>query len=82
MENGTAFRMNWGDPDLAAAPAYTTNGQMWIDAGYVGVWHLGEAADAPFSREENDHDYLPPAPEGAVFFSHELACEDARSIYL
>ena len=51
MENGTAFRMNWGDPSIAAAPAYTTSGQMWIDAGYVGVWHLGEAADAPFSRD-------------------------------
>ena len=51
MANGTTFRMNWGDPSITAAPAYTTSGQMWIDAGYVGVWHLGEAADAPFSRD-------------------------------
>jgi hypothetical protein len=51
MEHGTTFRMNWGDPDLAAAPAYTTSGQMWIDAGYVGVWHLGEATDAPYSHD-------------------------------
>ena len=51
MENGTTFRMNWGDPSITAAPAYTTSGQMWIDAGYVGVWHLGEAADALFSHD-------------------------------
>ncbi len=51
MENGTMFRMNWGNPSITAAPAYTTSGQMWVDAGYVGVWHLGEAADAPFSRD-------------------------------
>ena len=51
MENGTAFRMNWGDPSLAAAPAYTTSGQMWVDAGYTGVWHLDEATDALFSRD-------------------------------
>ena len=51
MENGTTFRMNWGDPSLAAAPAYTTSGQMWVDAGYTGVWHLDEATDALFSRD-------------------------------
>ena len=51
MANGTTFRMNWGDPSITAAPAYTTSGQMWVDAGYVGVWHLGEAANAPFSRD-------------------------------
>lgn len=51
MQNGTTFRMNWGDPSITAAPAYTTSGQMWIDAGYVGVWHLGEAADAPYSLD-------------------------------
>ena len=51
MENSTTFRMNWGDPDIAAAPAYTTDGQMWIDAGYVGVWHLDEATDSLYSYD-------------------------------
>ena len=43
MENGTIFRMNWGDDSITTAPAYTTSGQMWVDAGYVGVWHLNDA---------------------------------------
>ncbi len=42
MENGTTFRMHFGDESIAAAPDYTTSGQLWIDAGYIGVWHLGE----------------------------------------
>ena len=42
MKYSTTFRMNWGDDSITAAPAYTTSGQMWVDAGYVGVWHLGE----------------------------------------
>ncbi len=53
MENGTTFRMNWGDPSLAAAPAYTTSGQMWVDAGYTGVWHLDEATDAAKSYDSS-----------------------------
>ena len=53
MENGTTFRMNWGDPSITAAPAYTTSGQMWIDAGYTGVWHLDEATDAAKSYDSS-----------------------------
>ena len=51
MQNGTTFRMNWGDDSIAAAPAYTTSGQLWIDAGYVAVWHLGEATESPYSYD-------------------------------
>ena len=51
MENGTTFRMHFGDESIAAAPDYTTSGQLWIDAGYVGVWHLGEETASPYSYD-------------------------------
>ena len=55
MENGTTFRMKWGDDSITTAPAYTTNGQMWIDAGYTGVWHLDEATDAANSYDSSSN---------------------------
>ena len=42
MQNGTTFRMMWGDETITEAPGYTTDGKMWTDAGYIGVWHLNE----------------------------------------
>lgn len=51
MENGTKFRMNFGDESITIAPDYTTSGQMWVDAGYAGVWHLNEETDSPYSYD-------------------------------
>ncbi len=40
------FKFQYGDPALTAAPAYTTSGATWRDAGYFGVFHLGETANS------------------------------------
>ena len=39
LAKDTAFMMRWGDKD----PASVTASDVWAD--YVGVWHLGDAAD-------------------------------------
>ena len=40
------FKFLYGDPAVTAAPAYTTSGATWRDAGYFGVFHLGETANS------------------------------------
>lgn len=42
LSNGTTFYMHYGD---AAPPAYAPS-NVWLNAGYVGVWHMNEASGA------------------------------------
>lgn len=45
LASGTAVYLYWGSP-AAEFPASQTNGAVWTDAAYVGVWHLGETGDS------------------------------------
>ena len=36
------FKMLFGDASIAAAPAYASDGSVWRDAGYFGVFHMNE----------------------------------------
>ncbi|MBN1674846.1 MAG: DUF2341 domain-containing protein, partial [Kiritimatiellae bacterium] len=54
-------RAYWGNPARAAAPpAYATDGSVW-DAGFAGVWHLGETL-ADSSAYGNDGENGGTAP--------------------
>ena len=40
MANGTSFYMHYGD----AAPPPCAPSNVWLNAGYIGVWHMNEAS--------------------------------------
>lgn len=50
--NGVAIWCGWGDPSETNAPDCTTNGATWSE-GYLGVWHLGETAEAHLDSAMN-----------------------------
>ena len=49
----------WGDPVLAATPAYATNGMTW-SGGYYGVWHfqngMANSAGGPPAQDNGSAD--------------------------
>ena len=46
LTNGLAFACAYGDPAIAAQPASQTDGSVWTNAGYIGVWHMNEPSGA------------------------------------
>ena len=44
LSAGLKLKMKFGDTALSSAPAYSTNGSVWKDAGYACVYHLNETA--------------------------------------
>ena len=45
----------WGAFSNAAAPAvYTTNGAVWADNNYVGVWHMADTSVFDYTRNGNN----------------------------
>jgi hypothetical protein len=46
LTNNLSIWASWGDAASSGQQAYTTNGAVWT-GGYLGVWHMGEAGNAP-----------------------------------
>lgn len=44
LTNNAPFALTYRDPSVTAQPQCQTDGSVWRAAGYVGVWHMGEAS--------------------------------------
>ena len=57
LRNGMTFELSYNDRAVTEQPSSQTDGSVWQPAGYVGVWHLGEATAKDSSGF--GHDGLP-----------------------